>query len=277
MSWISELTGTDDRKHARDAYSKAGDLASQQAALAQEQLKRSQGYITQYQDPILGQAYKAATDYDPYAMDNYAPAYMQYKNANAGAYDDAVDQTYSDYAERGLGGASSGLGADISGIRRDEAQNFGNFRLGQYQNNINERQRRLENFVPMINGVVGNLQGQAGGNLNSGVGNMGGIGGMYSSQANQAMQNLTGLAQTAATYGMGGKAQPLSLPNMGNGNPNAGNNQLSTNQSGAPLPMNDYTQWGGAAGSAVGNPAAVPMLNNNYNRSRIRTGNGARA
>lgn len=227
MSFLSSFVGADASKNAGKAFGKQGALIDANSDVARQQLALADQYQSQYMSPMIQQAYNAANNYDPYAAANFAPEHLAYADQVGQEYDNAADQTYADYASRGLGSGGSGLTAEYGMNRRAQAADIANYRRQLMMRNAQERQRRIESFVPMISGITSNLTNTGAGINQNNIGALGGVGAMYQSSANQAFGNLASIASSAA-----------SLPGLGRRpTADAGNNSLGTNQPPAPPPM----------------------------------------
>jgi hypothetical protein len=298
MSDLSSFLGIDARNNA-------SKIGQQQQALLQwqaEQAKQIGSIANPYQQGVLSQLYQNATDPDIYGASYQNPRNAAYTDATAPAYDNAIKQTFADYASRGLTGDSSGLAAQVGQTRRDEANSLASFRRNTMIQGQQEQQRNLQN-------LQGDLAGQQSLSLNgvsNAAGGLGGVAAMYNSQANDAIKNIEGIAQTAAAVGTGnpelaaapsrsaipmagdvtgGAGVPigdpsytyqggLSLPGSSGGDfgydgraADAGDNTLGTNQAGAPIPMAGGAGTGSGAYSVFGTARNVPAAGP-YGRTR---------
>lgn len=190
MSWLSSFLGVDARNNANKTLGQQTGLLQQQAAMAQQ----IGAQANPYQTNVLGDLYKNATDPDVYGASWSSPRYAAYEDATAPAYDNAVKNTFADFASRGLTGDSSGLDAQVAQTRRSEASDLSGFRRNLMVQGQQEQQNRLQS----LEGDLGQQQGLALNGMSSAAGGLGGVAGMYNSQANDAINNILGTAKTAA-------------------------------------------------------------------------------
>jgi hypothetical protein len=240
MSSLSAFLGMDARGNANKVQAQQQALLQYQADLA----KQISGSVNPMQSGVLGQLYANATNPDLYGGSYTSPRYAAYEDATAPAYDHAVNQTFADFASRGLGGDSSGLDAQVSQTRRSEASDLANYRRNLLVQGQQAQQQNLQSLQGDLTGQqqlgLGALSGAASG--------LGGLAGMYNSQADSAIKNITGLATTAAGIASGNPAVAANgLSSMGNTTP--------VWKGGDTIPMAADVTGGYGAGGGFGAPS----------------------